>query len=290
MKALLVIAHFFRPAEGKHSSTDERMRQVRREVLEVSLRSWRAHSTETATMDFQTKTSRIAPGALETLDIALLVHEDNHLFDDELKSRYDVQKASVKLKDPRRLPFGSHMLLASSVERYDWLVYAEEDLVLHDPFFFRKLAAFQQDFGPRRVLQPHRFELNTKGTRFKTYIDGDLRAGLVDPLFAHVEESQPLLETRFAGTDIAFERARNPHAGFFALSAEQLRHWKAQKHFMDADASFVSPLESAATLGIVKTFSVFKTRAPHQGYFEIEHRDRKFSNHRYPPATEGASP
>lgn len=42
--------------------------------------------------------------------------------------------------------------------------------------------------------------------------------------------------------------------------------------------SFVSPLESGATLGILKTFSIFKSTVPNLGYFEIENLDKKFSN------------
>jgi hypothetical protein len=52
----------------------------------------------------------------------------------------------------------------------------------------------------------------------------------------------------------------------------------AQKHFMDLDCSFVTPLESGATLGILKTFSIFKAAEPNLGYFEIQHLDNKFSN------------
>ena len=38
------------------------------------------------------------------------------------------------------------------------------------------------------------------------------------------------------------------------LSRAQLYHWTQQAHWQDGDSSWVSPLESAATLGIAKTF------------------------------------
>jgi hypothetical protein len=45
---------------------------------------------------------------------------------------------------------------------------------------------------------------------------------------------------------------------------------------MDRDTTFVGPLESAATLGIMKTFRVYKT-VPEQAYlFEIEHSGSRY--------------
>jgi hypothetical protein len=51
----------------------------------------------------------------------------------------------------------------------------------------------------------------------------------------------------------------------------------AQPHFGDQDCSFVSPLESAATLGILKTFPIYKTFGRDMGWLEIEHLDTRFS-------------
>ena len=55
---------------------------------------------------------------------------------------------------------------------------------------------------------------------------------------------------QWPGGTIYFESPRNPHAGCFVLSRNQLQHWTQQPHWQDGDSSWVSPLESAATLGI----------------------------------------
>jgi hypothetical protein len=47
------------------------------------------------------------------------------------------------------------------------------------------------------------------------------------------------------------------------------------------DCSFISPLESAATLGLLKTFSIYKPALP-MHHLEIEHLDTKFSKMNLP--------
>jgi hypothetical protein len=45
----------------------------------------------------------------------------------------------------------------------------------------------------------------------------------------------------------------------------------AQANFLDMDASFISPLESSATLGIMKTFRVYKPATQNTNFLEIQH-------------------
>jgi hypothetical protein len=74
-----------------------------------------------------------------------------------------------------------------------------------------------------------------------------------------------------------FRRARNPHSGFFAITQAQLGYWMRQPHWLDRDVSFVSPLESSATLGIAKTFSIYKPFGASLAFLELEHLTRSFS-------------
>ena len=73
----------------------------------------------------------------------------------------------------------------------------------------------------------------------------------------------------------ALQPALNPHAGCFFLSRQQLEFW-VDHHWLDYDTSFVSPLESAATLGLAKTFSIFKPCLSTAGWFEIQHHGNNF--------------
>jgi hypothetical protein len=139
---------------------------------------------------------------------------------------------------------------------------------------FIKQEMFQKTFGSKKLLQPNRYEINTNGPAFKTYIDGDQPSNFLEKYKIDVND---ILHQKMNGTTMDFHRAKNPHSGFFMLSKEQFQHWESQKYFLDFDCSFVSPLESAASLGILKTFEIYKSK-PNMDYFEIEHLDRKFSN------------
>jgi hypothetical protein len=50
-----------------------------------------------------------------------------------------------------------------------------------------------------------------------------------------------------------------------------MAHWANQPHFLDRDTSFIGPLESAATLGIMKTFRIYKTAPNQANFLEIQH-------------------
>ncbi len=52
--------------------------------------------------------------------------------------------------------------------------------------------------------------------------------------------------------------------------------WARQPYFLDRDTRFIGPLESAATLGIMRTFRVYKAAAENAGFFEIEHFGTSF--------------
>jgi len=282
MRALAVFAHYFKPeAKADYSSTNHDRRAARRASLERVLLGWRAHFGEAAILNVENRSFELASPCADTLDLFVVVNRDDHLLDDALLQLCGARKLTFDLAQPRHLPFMAQRVMAERKAHYDWFVYSEEDLLPHDPSMFAKLAAFQTQFGPRRVLLPHRYEINGTALRPKTYIDGDLRFGLMTRLLGLVEESQTILTHRDAGGMQKFVRAQNPHSGFFALTADQFDAWSRLPHFLDMDCSFISPLESAATLGLLKTFSVFKPALP-MHHLEIEHLDDKFSGMNLP--------
>lgn len=280
MKVLVIISHYFKPeANGIYSSTNASLRDIRKQTLEEVLLFWRSHYDENSIINIEKKKFVINRSCVGQLDLVLLIHGDNHLIDDNLIKKYGLKIIKVKTDNPRMIPFAAQKVMAEFSNSYEWFVYSEDDLAIRDSLFFHKLTLFQNKFGFTRLLQPNRFEINKSALRFKTYVDGDLRIGFIKPFLEKVDEQSNTLTLKDQGSfDIHFLRALNPHSGFFALAAAQLKYWMAQKHFMDLDCTFVSPLESGATLGILKTFSIYKSIVPNLGYFEIEHIDKKFSN------------
>ncbi|MEX2142597.1 MAG: glycosyltransferase [Pirellulales bacterium] len=213
--------------------------------------------------------------------------------------------------EPIMLGFECHALLRDSVGRYDYFCYLEDDLLIHDPWFFAKQRFFNLRAGNECVLQPNRFEVEhgarsdlggpaaaaalshpttrrtlpidrngetdawasrtqpTLHAARKTYIDGDLDERLVRK-YQNIDE-QPELALISMGVPIPCRRTLNPHCGGFFLNAEQMEHWSRQPHFLDKDCSFFSPIESANTFGIMRTFKIYKPAPSVANFLEIEH-------------------
>ena len=55
-----------------------------------------------------------------------------------------------------------------------------------------------------------------------------------------------------------------------------MQTWSRKPYFLDRDTSFIGPLESAATLGVMCAFRVYKPAREHAGFLEIEHFGTRF--------------
>src|SRR5205085_12102132 len=124
----------------------------------------------------------------------------------------------------------------------------KDDSVLHDPYFFWKLAWFNARFGKRRVLLPYRYERGAGAVVDKLYLDATVTAFWTQP--HHDFSKDRVLEAKHRGHLIRFRPATNPHSGCFFLSAAQFEYWASRPYYLDRDASFIGPMESAASLGI----------------------------------------
>ena len=50
-----------------------------------------------------------------------------------------------------------------------------------------------------------------------------------------------------------------------------MSHWLKQPGFPQRDCSFIGPLESAATLGIMRTFKIYKPALENADFLEVRH-------------------
>ena len=282
MRILVTIAHYFSAeANSQHASTNERKRDARQRAVEELICAYRGQFGVSTTLDVGTKSFQPGVGSDDDIDIIAVTTSEKHLLTSEFCNRYGVKVAKFDLENPRMLGFSAQKIMAREANRYDMFVFTEDDLRINDPTYFSKIVWFNQTYGPKRVLFPNRIEWSRKAPTLKTYIDGDLNPAAADKLIAHVEDEEALYGAPL-GRQTVFRRARNPHAGYFALTRDQLNCWMRQPHWMDRDVSFVSPLESAATLGVAKTFSIYKAFGRSAGFLEIEHMDSGFSNLKLP--------
>jgi hypothetical protein len=157
---------------------------------------------------------------------------------------------------------------------YDYFAYLEDDLIMSDAWFFQKLRWFNNELGDEVLLQPNRVELGPLGLVDKAYIDGDLPRR-VTAAFQDVGD-QSTMTGHLMGTTVAFQRATNPHAGCFFLNRAQMENWASRPYFLDRSSAFVGPLESAATLGVMRTFRIYKASRESAGFLEIGHYGTAF--------------
>jgi hypothetical protein len=274
MRILLTIAHFFKPDGGKHAS-QRKDPQPRLQALSQSLTA--LHQLFSKSQSVINIAQRLTFPAnrpqAHDLDIVICTTQDHHLLH-QLALPYHFYRHHPTQAEPLLLGFECQAVLRDCLGQYDYYGFLEDDLILHDPWFFVKLEWFIKQAGELSLLQPNRYEVSTHTPTCKTYIDGDLAPRVTAP-FQNVQE-QPQFQGHIMGHPITFQRALNPHAGCYFLNADQMAYWVSQPDFLDRDVSFVSPLESAATLGIMKAFRVYKTIPEQANFLEIQHFGQGF--------------
>lgn len=183
--------------------------------------------------------------------------------------------------DPMLLGFECQRIARERLGHYDVYAMLEDDLILHDPDFFEKSVWFVHEFGPTRVLQPHRVEVSKSGPVLgKVFVDPPV-LGPSKPQLQGLGSAR--LEAEYAGRHQGFDRASNPHSGCWIVTDEQLRYWVKQPEFYDRDSSWIGSLESAATRALALSFDVFKPAAPDPSFLELEHYCLHYANHGWKP-------
>jgi hypothetical protein len=211
--------------------------------------------------------------APEHIDIAVCTVDDSHLVDQLSIPRGWFHHQRVKA-DPMMIGFACQQVLKAHIGKYDFYCYLEDDLVVSDPLFLEKISWFTRTFGDEVLLQPHRFELSETEPVHKLYIDGPVRPDFTAE-WQDVSDRRTL-EADFLGEKISFERWTNPHSGCFFLNAAQMEKWATSPGFGDGDCSFAGPLESAASLGIMKNFRIHKPAFANACFLELRHQHNRY--------------
>jgi hypothetical protein len=275
MRILITIAHFFKPENNSRYGSKLNNPQSRLSALRYSISA--LHQLFSKSQNIINISQKLAfpvnqPQAHD-LDIVICTTGDSHLVNQLLIPSHFYRHHPTEA-EPMLLGFECQAVLRDCLGQYDYYCFLEDDLILHDPWFFAKLSWFSDQAGDLCLLQPHRYEISSHAITSKAYIDGDL-APRVTEQFQNVNERSQL-KSIIMGVPIAFQRTLNPHSGCYFLNAKQMAYWAKQSYFLDRDTSFISPLESAATLGIMKTFRVYKSVVQQASFLEIQHYGTKF--------------
>ncbi|WP_158745482.1 calcium-binding protein [Acidisphaera sp. L21] len=174
---------------------------------------------------------------------------------------------------PRLLGFACHALLKANLGSFDWYGYVEDDIELTDSMFFDKLAWFNAAFGPKALLQPNRFEVST-GPVPKLYIDGPVLNDASTGAFQDVS-LRPRMIAPALGRSLVFQKTTNPHSGCFFADRGQMAAMADHPEYGQFTTAFSSPLESAATLPILRCFDVYKPAPENASFLEVRHIDQR---------------
>jgi hypothetical protein len=275
MRILVAIPHYFHPTSGKAGDGREhgsvaRDPQPRVEALSSCLNGLhQLYGRSQGVLEHEQKIARrITPHHGNDLDIVICTTGDCHLLN-ALPAPLPLFQHRPTQIDPLFLGFECHAVLRDRLGSYDFYCYLEDDIVLIDPWLFHKLRWFTGSLGNNKLLQPNRYEAGPHPLLHKVYLDGDL-AERVTALWQNVQD-QGTLAADVLGVRVLFQRPLNPHTGCFFLNAEQMGHWARQPYFLDRDTRFIGPLESAATLGILRAFTVYKPALENADFLEVRH-------------------
>lgn len=275
MRLLVVIPHYFYP-QGTHArhASGKPNAAARVQALAACISALHVHFG-TPQHSIHIGARRVIPSnAPYTLNIVICTTKNRHVLN-HLPLPPGLFTHQPVQTEPLYLGFACHQILRENLGQYDYYAYLEDDLIVQDALLLDKILWFRTQAGVESVLQPNRYEASLTAAARKTYIDGDLRPEVTAP-FQDVTQT-PHLSAQFLGKTWHFERALNPHAGCFFLDEEQLSQWVARPEFGQPSGEFISPLESAATLGLMRVFKVYKPARPNANFLEIQHSGNQFA-------------
>ena len=281
MRILFAIPHYFSQSLAGHYGSERSAPEARALATRLCLAALRQNFSEAQGLidGLQSQICAANPDLSATITVALCTTGDSHLVAHLVGCGFDHVRTQA---DPRLLGFECHKVLRGGLGQYDYFAYLEDDLRIGDALFFTKLAWFNAQFGEAAVLQPNRFELVAEPAPYKLYIDGTPHDPRLGAGLQRVDEQRRMVALAF-GRQVTFQRVDNPHSGCFFLNAAQLARWASEPDFAVPSTAFCGPLESAATLGIMRHFRAYKPARENAAFLEIEHLDPRYLGKRFWP-------
>lgn len=275
MKILVTIAHYYEATNAKHGSGRKDPTPRINALKSCLFNLYSLFSPSQYMLDIRDKkTVKVNHDYINSIDVVICTANRKHLLNQINIPPNFYRIYECQLENPKLLGFECQKVLKENLGKYDYYCFMEDDLIIHDPYFFEKIKWFNSSFDKINVLQPNRYEVSTCDRVLKSYIDGDINPRATKD-YQNVEEHKKLSK-KFLKQNITFKKPLNPHSGCYFLTQEQMEYWVNQPHFLDMDVSFISPLESSASLGLMKTFRVYKPANENANFLEIQHWGNSF--------------
>ncbi len=275
MKILITIPHYYKLSNNGHGSGSNRPDRRIKALTACLFNIYSLFSKSQKIIDIHKKSAfSVLQDSTFDIDVIICTANNQTLLNHINLPPTFFKHRSTLLEDPKFLDFECQKALKENLGKYDYYCFMEDDLIINDALFFEKLIWFNSLFGIKSLLQPNRYESSINGQVLKAYVDGNIRPE-VTSVYQNRDENKTLT-TDVLGKEVIFERPYNPHSGCYFLTQSQLEYWANQPYFLDYDVSFISPLESSATLGIMKTFNIYKSSLNNVNFFEIQHFGDQF--------------
>lgn len=166
--------------------------------------------------------------------------------------------------DPLYVGFRIQDEFVERLNQFDWFLFLEDDVIIHDSSLLDKLETFNQCCGfQNAVLLPNRYEM-WEGR--KSYIDLTIDREVAWNQLSKVE---------IAG--VQYAECTNPHSALYCLSQAQMMNWYRSGQRWKYQNLMVGPLESAATFCLLECFKLYKPHPTNLHFLEVEHYDTKYS-------------
>ena len=146
MRILVAVVHYWDPdGNGQHGSLRPNPRP-RIEAFQRQLLAFQRIGARQAQLNIQSMKADPANSQLQhTIDIKVITDGEHHVLD-QLDQPYRglFQMVVAEPKSPKHLGFEAQRFLASRLDQdYDLYAYFEDDLLVLDPWFFRKIDWFR---------------------------------------------------------------------------------------------------------------------------------------------------
>ena len=171
--------------------------------------------------------------------------------------------------EPIWLGFAAQKVMRDQHGRYDYYCYLEDDIILHDPYFFIKLQFFNSKTPINHLLLPQRYET--------PWANGMLKKNYYSKIYSdYTSHKKPELALRYQfeylGYPIELVQPGFVHAGCYFLNAVQFELLVATPEFGNYSGVPVDrALDLAASLAVGSHFVVFKASGGNLDFFEVEH-------------------
>lgn len=277
MNILITIPHYYRHEENANHGSMAKDPTPRIEALTECITSIHQHlgSSQLFLDHMLTQAFPANFPQQNKIDIFICTTGQCHILN-ELSLPHTDYKHIETDAEPMMLGFECAKVMKEHLGKYDYYCFMEDDLIIRDPLFLQKIRWFTDATSNENILQPNRFELSRHHSVLKCYLDGNV--GNIYGSISIYPINELEFSANFFSSYFRFSQPLNPHSGCFFLNAEQFEHWTKQPHFDDKDTSFIGPLESAASIGIMKTFKIFKPVPENANFLEIQHHGDVFIN------------